>query len=355
VALGVLSVVGSGSSGPGAQTLYRNASGPITAFAADGSVLAWFAPGGHSCNAVHVLSLTGVKVTLPKPGTRNVTCRWSVGDGPVALAIAQSADGALWTLHERTEVVLDYVVGADASQPRERRFDQLAHTRAGAGLWLGGIAGSGSTLVYAATAVAYVNQVACLSGGSCRLKLAGGAIHRVVGRDNPVIRNTGPAVAVATAAGLIAYIPARSVGSDGRPLAGRSSIPVRSAQTGALVARIEPGGLPLGLALAPHVLVLLDRSAGEKRIDWYDAERGTRLGSVRVPRATSARIAASDRLIVYRVGNVLHAVDVRGNGPPRRLWKASTKPVGLSVKGTRVFWAENPGGKGRIRSLVAGA
>jgi hypothetical protein len=353
-AFGILSVLGLGSAQPGVQTIYSNGSGPITAFAADGDLLAWFSPGAHSCNAVHVLSLTGVKLTLPKPGTRNVTCRWSVGGGPVSLAIAETQDRALWTLNEQAQVDLDYVVGATAGEPRERRFDQIAHTRAGAGLWLGGVAGSGSALVYAVTTVSYVDQVACLSGGSCQLKIAGGAIHRVIGRRNPVLHDTGPAVALAVAAGRVAYIPARAVGSQGLPLASPSApIPVRSALTGAIVTRIAPGGLPLGIALAPRVLALLVRRENRTLIAWYDPVDGARLGAVPVPESTSTRLAASDRIIVYSVGKVLHAIDV-ADGLARRLLTVPVDPVGLSITGGRVLWAENLHGRGRVRSLTVG-
>jgi hypothetical protein len=351
-ALGILSVVGSGASGAeGPQTIYRSTAGPISAFAADGSLLAWFAPGGHTCNAVHVLSLSGVKVTLPKPGTDNVTCRWSVGAAPVRLAIAETSGAALWTLHERSQVDLDYVVGADASQPLERRFDQLAHTPAGAGLWLGGIAGSGSTLVYAVTVVSYIDQVACLSGGSCRLKIAGGGVRLVLGRRNPLIRGTGPAVALAASAGRIAYIPAAGVGKHGLPVANSAvSVPVRSAQGGALLAQVEPDGLPLGIALAPHVLAMVERGVDKTDIDWYDPESGDQLGSVRVPRSTSPGLSATDQVIVYRVGRAVHAIDV-ATATARTLLTAPVSPIGLSLDGDRLFWAENVRGRGRIRSL----
>jgi hypothetical protein len=351
-ALGVLSVIGSGTSGAGGpQTVYRSTTGPISAFAADGSPLAWFATGGHSCNAVHVLSLSGVKLTLPKPGTDNVTCRWNIGSAPVRLAIAETSGAALWTLHERSQVDLDYVVGADASEPLERRFDQLAHTPAGAGLWLGGIAGSGATLVYAVTVVAYVDQVACLSGGSCRLKIAGGGVRLVLGRRNPLIPGTGPAVAVAASSGRIAYIPAAGVAKNGLPVTSSAvSIPVRSAQGGALLARIEPQGLPLGVALAPHVLALIERGAGETDINWYDPASGDQLGSVRVPRSTGTRLSATDQVIVYRVGRAVHAIDV-ATGQTRTLLTSPVTPIGLSLDGDHLFWAENVHGKGRIRSL----
>jgi hypothetical protein len=348
-------VIGSGATGGGPQTVYRSTTGPITAFAADGNLLAWFAPGGHTCNAVHVLSLSGVKLTLPKPGTDNVTCRWSLSAAAVQLAIAETSSAALWTLHDRSQVDLDYVVGADASEPLERRFDQLAHTHAGAGLWLGGIAGSGTTLVYAVTVVAYVDQVACLSGGSCRLKIAGGGVRLVVGRRNPLIPGTGPAIAVAASDGRIAYIPAAGVGPKGLPVASSSlSIPVRSARGGAVVARIEPHGLPLGLALAPNVLALIERSESETHIDWYDPTSGGSLGSVRVPSSTSTHLSAGDHVIVYSVGHVVHAIDV-ATGRTRVLVTTRVAPLGLAVDGGRLFWAENVHGRGRVRSLGLGA
>ena len=351
-ALGILSVIGAGTSGAGGpQTVYRSTTGPISAFAADGSLLAWFAPGGHTCNAVHVLSLSGVKLTLPKPGTDNVTCRWSIGAAPVRLAIAETSGAALWTLHQRSQVDLDYVVGADASDPLERRFDQLAHTLSGAGLWLGGIAGSGSTLAYAVTVVAYVDQVACLSGGSCRLKIAGGGVRLVVGRRNPLIPGTGPAVALAASSGRIAYIPAAGVGKDGLPVASSGvSIPVRSAQGGALLARIEPQGLPVGIALAPHLLALVERGSDVTDIDWYDPDSGDQLGSVRVPSATGTHLSATDQVIVYRVDHTVREIDV-ATATTRTLVTAPVRPIGLSLDGNRLFWAENIRGKGRIRSL----
>jgi hypothetical protein len=351
-ALGVLSVIGSGTAGGEApQTLYRSTTGPITAFATDGSLLAWFAPGSSSCNAVHVLSLSGVKLTLPKPGTDNVTCRWSMGSWPVRLAIAETSGAALWTLPQRSQVDLEYVVGAGASEPLERRFDQLAHTPAGAGLWLGGIAGSGNTLVYAVTAVAYVDQVACLSGGSCRLKIAGGGVRLVVGRRNPLIPGTGPAVAVAVSDDRVAYIPAAGVGDGGLPVASSGRpIPVRDARTGNVLARIQPAGLPLGLALAPDVLALLERDPDGTRIDWFDPATGDQLGSVPVPYATSSHITADNGTIVFRVGRSIRAIDV-ASAATRKLLTTPATPIGVSLDGGRLFWAENVRGAGRIRSL----
>ena len=352
-ALGVASLVGSGSSGPGVQTLYRSTHAQITAFAQDGQLLAWFSRGGGHCNAVHLLSLRGVQVTLPKPGTNNVTCRWTVGKAPIGLAVAAgSGAAALWTLHESASVDLDYVIGAGVADARERRFDQLAHTRAGAGLWLGGISGAGTTLVYSLATVGYVDQVACLSGGSCRRRLTGGGVHRIVGRRNPLVPGTRAALEVAASAGRIAYVRAAHVGAGGRPVANaRLRLEIRRAKGGKLVSRPRPDGVPVALALSPRMLAVLARTGRRLHVSWYSVASGRRLGKVAVPRRTTPQLAATDRLVVFRVGRVIEAIDLASHRA-HKLIKAAATPVGLSLEGTRLAWAENlKGGTGRIRAL----
>ena len=355
-AAGVLSVVGgSGWSGPHVETLYHSDSGTIASFAQDGQLLAWFSLGSGHCNAVHVLSLHGVEATLPKPGTNNVTCRWTIGQAPVGLAVGARGGGALWTLHERASVDLDYVLGANVRDPRERRFGQLAHTRGGAGLWLGGVAGDGDTLVYSLATVGYVDQLDCLSGGSCRRTITGGGVHRIVGRLDPVVRGTRAALQVAASAGRIAYIRAAAVASDGQPVANAHlPIEVRIAATGALVSRVVPDGLPLAVALAPHHLAVLARRSGKLHVSWYEADSGRRLGSVPVPQRTSAQLTASDRVVVYHVGTLIEGIDLASHRA-HKLVRAGSRPIGLSLEGTRLAWAENNKGTGRIRALSLGA
>jgi hypothetical protein len=47
---------------------------------------------------------------------------------------------------------------------------------------------------------------------------------------------------------------------------------------------------------------------------------------------------------------VVHAIDV-ATAQTRTLLTAPTTPIGLTLDGSRLFWAENVRGKGRIRSL----
>ncbi len=360
-AVGVASVIGSANAGPQLQTLYRSGSGPIAAFAQDGPLLAWFAPSTRRCNAVHILSLAnGTTVTLPRQGrnARNVTCRWEMHT-PAAVRLALAGSDALWTLREQSPVPYDYAVSAGVGDRNERRFRELAHTNSGAGLWLGGIAGDEGTLVYSVTAVSYVDQVACLahlSKRACRLRIAGraGGIHRLTGRKDVLIHGTGPALAVAAAGRRVAYIPAARVDGRGQPVAGAGRpIPVRDTRTGRLVSRAAPRGTAQALALSRSVLAVLVRRGRSDRIAWYDPADGRLQGSVAVPRAASPELSASDRFVVFRVGRSIRVVDtVRRR--VRTVAKAAAKPIGLSLEGTRIAWAENVHDRGRIQALHLG-
>jgi len=360
-ALGLAAAVGaaSASGARGVQTLYTSTAGPIAAFAQDDSLVAWVgSTGRHRCNAVRLLSVSGarVDVTLPQPGTDNVTCRWNVGDGAVRLAIAASttADAALWTLHQKAQISTDYVVGATARKPLERRFQQVAHTNAGAGLWLGGISGSGTTLVYGTAAVSYVDQLSCLSGGSCAKKVSGGGILRIVGRNETPLPGAGATVDVAAAAGRVAAIPATAVGKSGLPTASPGDpISVRDASSGVVTAQVAPVGVAVSLALSQHVLAVLLRNGAKSQIGWWDPSNGRLLGLVEVPAQTSSDLAASDQLVVFRVGRSIRGIDV-STGSIRQLAEGAATPVGLSLVGTRLAWAENVRGVGRIRALELG-
>jgi len=89
-------------------------------------------------------------------------------------------------------------------------------------------------------------------------------------------------------------------------------------------------------------------------VSWYDAATGKLSGSVAVPSATSPELTASDQLIVFRVGRSIRAANVATHHVTT-LTEAAGTPIGLSLEGTRLAWAENVGGRGRIRALfVAG-
>ena len=349
------SALHAGAAAPRPQTLYQAPPHQqIAAFAQDGPFLAWFAPSAKSCNVVHVLALAnGGQVRLPDETANapNVTCHWVVVP-PVRLALAESADNVLWTLREPAPVPFDYVLGAGVADPLERRFAEVAHGKSGTGLWLGGVAGDGSTLVYATASVAYVDEVACLAGGSCRKKLVGGGIHRIVGRTDRLVPNTEATIAVAVSNDRIADVQAAAaVGTSGTPMASASlPVEVRDAQTGKVTARVVPRGVPEAVALSTKVLATLERSSLGLRIAWYDPDDGSPKGSVPVPEGTSDELSTSDQLIVFRVGRSIRTVDVDSHAV-HTLANAAAAPIGVSVEGSRIAWAENVKGRGRIRAI----
>jgi hypothetical protein len=343
------------------QTLYTSPSGTIQAFAQDRQLIAWFTPSAKACNTGWVLSLdTAALLRLPDQtsNARNVTCRWDVAP-PVNLALA--GPDALWTLRDRqTTLPFDYVLGAGAHDPLERRFKEVAHAKRGAGLWLGGIAGDSiktgaqtvSTLAFGTAAVQYVDEIACLSGGSCQMKLAGGGVYRVVGRSDPaLIPNTRPAVAVSVSGSTLAYVPAAEPGLHGRPLAAVDGpIEIVDVETGDPIAHVSPQGTPVAIALQPHVLVALERTAGRLRLAWYSPTTGASIGSVPVPAGTAPELSANDQLAVFRIGRFLHVLNF-ATARSRTVAQTVGQPIGVSLEGDRLAWAENIRGHGRIRAL----
>lgn len=339
--------------------LYHH-SGTVAAFAQDGPEVAWFQDGGNECNTVHILSLAdGLHTTLPDQSARNVTCRF-VWDPrrPVGLAFARSVGtgSTLWSLPQRSPLQLDYLLGAGLTPTdrAERRFLEVAHTARGVGQWLGGIAGDGPTLAYGVTSVDYQDEAGCLAGtdpAGCTLVKSGGGVYRISGRNPMRVPNTLPAVAVAASGPTIAYVATGAISKDGRPRP-TATLPIEivDATTGAEIASVVPQGIPTAIALAPHVLATLERTPLGLRLAWYDSTTGETRGSVPVPAATAPSLTASDQFVVFRVGRSLRAV-ATGTHRLRVLARLTATPLGLSLEGGRLAWAENLRGSYRIRAI----
>jgi hypothetical protein len=348
--------VSSAGATPRTETLVPLARGTISAFAQDDLLIAWFTPGVNGCNVVHVRSVfNGLQRDLPKQGdSHNVTCRWSVRGTPVRLAIAGKTSNVLWTLYESSPLQFDYLVGAGAGDRRERRFQQLAHTKRGNGLWFGGIAGDGTTLAYAVTSVDYEDEAGCLAGtDSCAMKIVGGGVYRVVGRQPPklVPGTTHGAVELAAAGGRIAYVGTGSITKRGKPVGGGDlPIQVVDAASGHVVSSVQPQGTPLAIALSAHVLASLERTPLGLRLAWYSPGSGLPIGSAPVALATSPELTASDRLVVFHIGRSIRAVEI-ATGRIKTLITAAAPPIGLSLEGSRLAWAENLKHGARVRAL----
>jgi hypothetical protein len=338
------------------QTLWIVAHSRIAAFAQDGQTIGWVASGiAPKCNVVHLQSLAyGVGYDLPSQDTHNVTCRfsWSKRE-PVELALA--GGNALWALPQDAPIAVDYLLGAgvSASSRAERRFLEIAHTGNGVGQWLGGISGDGDTLAYAVTSVDFADEAGCLAGDKpkCMLVKSGGGVFAIRNRQPTVVPGTGPAVEVAASAGAIAYVPTGRLAPSGRPEASADlPISIVTADTGTRISSIVPQGVPLAIALTPRLLATLERTTLGTRLAWYDRTTGRIRGSVPVPNATAPTLAANNQLIVFHVGRSLRAAYV-GSHRTRLLADAAARPVGLTLEGSRLAWAENLPGRSRVQVL----
>jgi len=282
-----------------------------------------------------------------------MTCHWNLADGRPQLAVAARLSMALWTLHESGPSPFDVVVAAPIGGP-ERRVGQLSHASDGTGDWLGGVAGAGKTLAYSWDDVEYVDKLACLSGGSCKERIANGGIRLVSPSGYTTLPEAQPALQLAAAGGRIAYVPATTV-KAGRPTTTTSNtLQVVDATSGESVGQASVHGFPIAIALSPAVLaVLTTQGTAHDRISWFSAIGGTKLGSVVVSGLAAPQLAASDRVIVYRVGLFLHAIATK-TGHIQKLVKTGQNYVGLSLAHGRLLWAENHNRTGRLRALAVG-
>lgn len=342
------------AAGANPKTLVALPGASIVGFAQNGPFVAWFVKKQGRCNTVHIRSLVNpLSAVVPNVGTRNVTCTWQVGSGPIPLAIDTDAN-TLWTLRESTPLEYDYLIGAGAlpANQSERRLQQLAHTSKGAGLWLGGIAGSGNTLAYAVTSVDYQDEAGCLAGtDTCAMKIASGGVYRFDGWHPKLVYNRA-AVALAASDNTIAVVPTDSVTKAGKPVAGADlPVIVVNTKTGSQISSFSPQGTPVAIALSEHVLATIERTPIGTRVAWYNPLTGTAIGSAPVASATAPELTVSDKYVIFRIGRSIRSIDI-ATGRVRAIARAASTPVGLSLVGARLAWAENlKDGGSRVRAL----
>jgi hypothetical protein len=351
---GLFVLAGSAAAGsPIAHTLRKSTTGPIEAVAQDGSSAAWFTYGGkQGCDEIHVLTPGKPDRSLPQSGPESMTCSWDLTQGQSQLAFAARISTALWTLHGSGPSPFDAVVAAQVGGP-ERQIARLAHASDGTGLWLGSVAGSGKTLAYSWNDAEYVDKLACLSGGSCRRKIADGGITIVTQTAKTPLPTVGPALQLAASPGRIAYVPATRVPANRPSASTDGSVFVVDSATGAPLGSAAVHGIPAAIAVSSHVLAVLTQRGPKDRISWFPATGGPKLGSVLVSRRAAPQLATSDQLIVYQVDRTLYGVSTV-NGSIRVLTKTAPTAVGLSLANGRLVWAENRADGGRLRALAAG-
>jgi hypothetical protein len=185
------------------------------------------------------------------------------------------------------------------------------------------------------------------------MKIAGGGIYRVIGRQRPKLipGTTRGAVEIAASSGRIAYVGTGSITKHGKPVAGADlPIEIVSAADGRVLTSLQPQGTPVAIALSARVLATLERTPLGLRLAWYSPASGQPIGSAPVALKTSPELTVSDRLVVFHIGRSIRAVEV-ATGRIKTLITAAAPPIGLSIEGSRLAWAENLKHGARIRAL----
>jgi TolB protein len=132
-----------------------------------------------------------------------------------------------------------------------------------------------------------------------------------------------------------------------RPLMPPRTVVAVHARSGRTLARLEAEGAVGGLAVSRSATAAIVREGTARRLEIYAPRRRT----VPLPRTpTPVLVGASGTTLVLRLGREIHAVDAR-TGRRRLLARAGAPPIGLSVAGRRVAWAENRGGRAYVRAV----
>ena len=246
---------------------------------------------------------------------------------------------------------------------RQASFDSL-HGGArnfGDGERFSGLAADATTLAFGWADGACADQPyglcdLCNPLGSCPLVVAGGGVAivptQVSRRRPPVIPGVVPPALFAIGGGRVAVVPARSPTPEGDwvPRVAEDGPVEVFDLDGRPLMHVQLIGLVRDVALTGHTLaVLLERPFGEKVVYRYDARNGTYLGGSGPLPLGATDLSASSAGIVFRDGVRIYLVH---GWTPRLVARAAARPIGLSIDGRRVAWAESVNGKGRIRGVT---
>jgi hypothetical protein len=113
---------------------------------------------------------------------------------------------------------------------------------------------------------------------------------------------------------------------------------------GRRLARVVPQGTVREIALSwPYLALVVTRSNGATVIERYDASTEELLSTTQMRGASNLAMGTGG--IVFLVRKSIYTLH---DGKPALLWRATMKPIGLSIEGRRVAWAAC----GRIKALT---
>jgi hypothetical protein len=325
------------------------ANGKIVAFAQDGDQIAWVSIPGAShrtCDGEVRIRLLG------KHQQKLVACagRDDVDFGSFRLAGRRT----LWKVAYCGNYCHQELVTASYS----KRGNELTAPELGwdydwgYGDYVTATAGDSSTLVYGV--VYYSGDCDVSSTETCTPTMSG-YINRVTGASAVTIPGAPPPFMLAASGSRVAIVVAETaVGNGMTSLPGSpATVVVKDAVTGVDVGSFSPAGFPLAIAFAPSVVAVLESTAGGTQIEFRTPE-GAILRTVAVP-SEATGLSTNDTRAVFRVGKSIWTVSVAA-GASKTVVTAANTPIGLSIEGKRVAWAENVAihgvKRGRIRAIT---
>lgn len=326
--------------------------GLIRAFAQDAEALAWVGPGYK----VHVRSLL-----IGRSATVGSAAPGVPGSGP-SPALALAGTRVLWSRFEDGNS-REFSLWTSTLGARSTFLDDFSGGVGDpGGLFLTGVAGDGPTLLYGKT---FENSPVPWPAGQS-LEASGGVVLVTGQYVQPPIGGIPAPAKLAFAAhdpqstqisqGAVAVAPAASPLLtdlfDAPRVAENGPVQVyRLLNNVVLKCSVAPHGYVKALALTfKQLAVLVQRANGPSLIERYNAQNGAIIGTTPVSSSTAFELGISTSGIVYRVANKIYLVG--GNGIPKLVWTARSRPIGLSIEGNRIAWAENAKGRGRIVALT---
>ena len=155
---------------------------------------------------------------------------------------------------------------------------------------------------------------------------------------NPSWRTGGVFAANADGTGLV-----RLAGGD------HTGVEIRSPRTGKLLRAFTAPGTAVDVELSSGYIAVVVMDGSRLKLKRYRRTGGL-LGSTALPKLVYG-LALCGRTVLYATARQIFSVDAQ-TGRTRVLVATAATPVGLSVVGRRVAWAENLQGKARIRAQL---
>jgi hypothetical protein len=310
---------------------------PIQAFAADGARIAWIS---GSCRTVRVRRLSGGRAGVVG-NARNTEC-----DNRGTPVLALAGKRALWPNLTFGNVSYAFVMTGAVGERRPKKLQEVDHDTDGSGDYLTAVAGSGRLLAYSVL----IMSGRTLANGTDVFFPSRGTVERVVGRKKVPQVGTTPPFTIAVGGGRVAVVPADE-GENPTPrlrAALNGSVEIRDPK-GNVVSRFAPAGRIRAIAVTKSFAVVL--IAG--RIDRYRLPTGTFAGSTTASGA-APELDAEGQTAIFRVGRLIRSLDL-STGQGRVVARAAARPIGLSIAGRSVAWAENIRLQGKLRGRVRAA